>query len=80
MSYQIFFKNGGAELSSIKSTCAGNGIVAAATGDGNKDDGVAAASEADWIVAYHDEGNGSVAAATYYGSVDAALGDGSTVG
>ena len=48
MSSQIFFKDGGYGLSSVKSTCAGGGIVAAAARYGS----VAAV-----------EGDGSVASA-----------------
>ena len=38
---QIFFRYGGARLSSVKFLCAGDGIVAAAAGDGSVADDVA---------------------------------------
>ena len=52
MSYQIFFKDSGVRLSSVKSTCAGYGIVAVAAGYGS----VAGAEGGE-------NGGGSVAAA-----------------
>ena len=70
MSFQIFFNDGGAGLSSAKSTCAGDGIVAAAAGDGSviyyEGDGnggwiVAADAAGDDIVSAADSGGGSVA-------------------
>ena len=54
ISSQIFFKDCGSGLFSIKSTCAGDGIVAAAAGGGNGGGSVADAA---------DLGDGSVSAA-----------------
>ena len=66
MSSQIFFKDGGAGLSSVKSTCSGYGIVAAAEGGGS----VTAS-----VVGY-----GIFAAVAGDGGVSDAAGNGSTVG
>ena len=67
MSFQIFFKDSGAGLSSVKSTCSGDGIVSAAAGDGCVSASVA--------------GDGSVSDAAGDGIVAADVaGDGSAVG
>ena len=68
MSSQIFFKDGGSGLSSVKYTCAGDRIFASAAGYGS----VVAAEG-------YGNGDGSVAAsAVGYGSVAAAYVRGST--
>ena len=86
MSYQIYFKDGGSGLSSVKSTCAGDGIVADAEGYGivSADDvwygSVAAAAAGDGIFSASAAGDGSVAGAAGCGIVSADAGYGSAVG
>ena len=80
MSSQIFFKDGGYGLSSIKSTSAGDGVVTTDTGDGNGDGSVGASTSGDGSVSDAATENWSVASAAGDGSVDAATGDGSAVG
>ena len=65
MSSQIFFKDGGAGLSSVKSTCAWGGIVASIAGDG--------------IFATVAAGGGIVASVALDGSVAYSAGYGSAV-
>ena len=66
MPSQIFFKDGGAGLSSVKYTCAGDMIVASSAGGGSVDTAA--------------EKYGSVTAVAGDGSVSASAGDGSAVG
>ena len=87
MSYQIFFKDGGAGLSSIKSTCAEDGIVADAAGywsvaasAGDGDGSVAATVAGDGSFSASSAGDVSFAAASGDGSVASAAGYGSEVG
>ena len=79
MSSQIFFKDYGVGLSSVKSTCAGDGIVAAAAGDGSVS---ATTSDGNGDVSVDADyaGYGSVADAAGDESVAVAAGDGSAVG
>ena len=89
ISSQIFFKDGGAGLSSVKSTRAGDDIVAAASGygsfsaaveNGNGYESVAASAAGDGIVSTTAKGYGIVAAAAGDGSVADDARDGSEVG
>ena len=89
ISSQIFFEDGGAGLYSVKSTCAGDDIVAAASGCGsvsadvgcwNGYESVAAAATGDGIVSTTAKGYGSVSVTAGDGIVAADARDGSEVG
>ena len=80
MSPQIFFKDGGDGLSSVKYTCTGDGIVAAAAGDGNWDGSFSADAARDGSVADDAAGYRSVDAATWGGSEVGCTGVSSVLG
>ena len=64
MSFHIFFKDGGDGLSSVKYTCAGNGIVDAAAGYGSVADVAGDGSDS------ADVGDGSAVGCTeFYGGL-----------